>query len=200
MKILGLDASTTTIGYSVLNFDGYTPPKLEHYSYFKPPKDGHIAERLAAVRDFIYEIMDGYTPDEVIIEDILLGFKPGGGGFGGTTIKTLTSLAVLNRVVCLSVFDKLKRPPILQSVMKIRHAIKEDKVIPKKEEVPALMIKYLGPIDFPVQTKGKHKGELAPVAGDIADSIACVYGYCKLQLKEKEKAEKKNANAKRRKS
>lgn len=54
------------------------------------------------------------------------------------------------------------------------------------------MIKYLGPIDFPLQTKGKHKGELAPTAGDVADSIACVYGYCKLQLKEKEKAEKKN--------
>jgi hypothetical protein len=144
--------------------------------------------------------LDRYAPDEVVIEDILLGFKPGGGGFGGTTIKTLTSLAVLNRVVCLSVFDKLKRPPILQSVMKIRHAIKEDKVIPKKDEVPTLMIQYLGPIDFPVQTKGKHKGELASVAGDIADSIACVYGYCKLQLKEKEKAEKKNAKPKRRKS
>lgn len=186
MRILSFDASTTTIGYSILEYDGYSLPTLKFYSYFKPSKDGHPVERLSGVKDFVHKVYDEHKPDEIVIEDFLLGFNPTNGR-GGTTIKTLTSLAVLNRTVCLAAFDKLGKLPILQSVMKIRHAIKENegRQVPKKEEIPVLLQKTFGNINFPLQTKGKHKGELAVIAYDIADSIACGLAYCKLDLKNK---------------
>lgn len=168
MIIMGFDASTTTIGMAVLEVNN-SKITLKHLEHYKPPKVGHVVERLAKTRSYIQDQLKKYNPDEVVIEDILLGLS-----HGKTTIKTLSSLAVLNRVVCLAAYDHLGKLPHLLSVMKVRHAIKQNKIFPKKEDVPELVASRLG-IPFPyVYNK---KGKISAENYDRADSIAVALAY-----------------------
>ena len=174
-RILGLDASTTTIGLSVIDYDDDSMT-LVHHEYFKPPKKGHILERLATVREFIFECMEKYRPDDVALEDIILFMR------GHSTAKTVSSLAVLNRTVGLAVFNQSGRIPHLLNVMKIRHALKRTKELPSKEEIPDLVAFHLG-IDFPM--KLNKKGKTMVENYDVADAIAVALAFIKSNAVEK---------------
>lgn len=185
---MGLDASTTTIGLSVIDFDNDSKV-LIHHEYFKPPKKGNIFERLATVRDFIYNRLDGYQPDMVALEDIILFMK------GHSTAKTISSLAVLNRTVGLAVFNFLGKCPTLLNVMKIRHAIKLDKKLPSKDQIPDLVAYHLGWKEFPwIHSK---KGKIMEENYDMADSIAVALAFIKIsviELKPKKTLKRKKLN------
>lgn len=170
-RVLGFDASTTTIGVSVVDYDD-SKQILVHCDYFKPPKDGDIFVRLATVRAFVFEMLDKYKPDDVALEDIILFMK------GKSSAKTVTGLAVLNRTVGLAIFNHFGKPPVLLNVLKIRHALKEDKALPAKEDMPELIAKRLG-IDFPYRyvSRGKTKGKIAVESYDMADGIAVSLGF-----------------------
>jgi Holliday junction resolvasome RuvABC endonuclease subunit len=169
-KVLGLDASSTTIGICLLSYDDDNIT-LDHLSYYKPPKKGNLFERLSKVREFINESIDELEPDCVAIEDIVLFMSR------QSTAKTVTTLAVLNRTVGLAVFDKTAQPPYLYNAMRIRHAIKQDGYLPAKEDIPELVAEILD-VEFPyVETK---KGTLAAENGDMADAIAC--GLCHIYM------------------
>ena len=165
---MGLDASSTTIGLCLLSYnENPLKPalmKLEHVEFFKPPKKGNIFERLSKTRAFIYDRIVKLKPDCVAIEDIVLFMN------NKSTAKTIVTLAVLNRTVGLSVFDKINSPPYLYNAMRIRHAIKKDGYLPTKEDIPELVADILG-IKFPY-VKNK-KGNKAIENEDMADSIAC---------------------------
>lgn len=183
-RIMGLDASTTTIGLCVIDFDD-SGKTLVHHEFFKPPKKGDIFERLATVRDFIFERLDGYRPDSVVLEDIILFMK------GHSTAKTVSSLAVLNRTVGLSVFNHSGRSPTLMNVMKIRHSLKLDKALPAKDEMPGLVAHHLGLSSFP--WRYNKKGKLMEENYDMADSMAVALAFIKLSAVEfKPKKTKKN--------
>lgn len=184
-RILGLDASTTTIGLCVIDFDGYGKT-LVHHEYFKPPKKGDIFERLATVRDFIFERLDEYKPDHVCLEDIILFMK------GHSTAKTINSLAVLNRTVGLAVFNHSGRAPTLLNVMKIRHALKLDKKLPTKEEIPDLVAFHLNLGEFPWRLNKKEK--VMEENYDMADAMAVALTFIKIsavELKPKKTSKKK---------
>ena len=144
--------------------------------YFKPSKKGDVFERLQGVRQYIFDKISELRPDEVALEEILLWM---GGGkkcpmckqkMGRqSTAKTITTLTALNRTVGLAVLDKLDKSPNMYNVMSIRHKIKKDKVIPKKEEVPERVADILG-IDFPYKLNRNKKK--AKENEDMADSIA----------------------------
>ena len=172
-RVLGLDASTTTIGLSVLSYDE-GQISLDHSEYFKPPKKVDIFERLAVVRKYIIEKIDEFKPDDVVLEDIILFMA------GNSTAKTISSLAVLNRTVGLAVYEKTGTPPFLFNVMKIRHAIKEDKKLRPKEEIPELVARILD-IDFPYVLS--KRGSRVKENFDIADSIACALCHIFLERK-----------------
>jgi Holliday junction resolvasome RuvABC endonuclease subunit len=165
-KIMGIDASTTTIAISVLleDNDGYL--SLNYYEYYKPNKKVSLFEMLSLVRQYITNKIEELNPDIIALEDILL-FLP-----GRSSAKTIVSLAQLNRCVGLACFEKGKLP-ILLSVSKIRNTIKIEKKAPKKEEIPELLEKILN-IKFPyvLLKKGKNKGTPAPESFDISDSIS----------------------------
>lgn len=174
MRVLGLDASTSTIGISVIDYTDDGEMTLVYCNYFKPPKNDDIFIRLAAVRGFIFDLLDKYKPDHVAIEDIILFMK------GKSSAKTITGLAVLNRTVGLAVLNHYGTSPVLLNVLKIRHAIKID-TLPSKEEIPELVAKHLN-IDFPYKykTKGKAKGKIAVESYDMADGIAVGLAFIKL--------------------
>ena len=174
-RIMGLDASSTTIGLCVLQYNN-TKIKLEHVEFYKPPKKGNIFERLQAVRKYIFDMTSKFNPDVVALEEILLWM---GGGkrcpvckqkMGRqSTAKTITTLTALNRTVGLAVLDNTGNVPFLYNVMRIRHQIKKGKVIPKKKDVPERVAALLN-IKFPYKLN-KLKN-IAKENEDMADAIA----------------------------
>lgn len=180
-SILSFDASTTTIGISVINYEPMVSfnkanPKLIYHDFFKPPKDGDIFERLAVVRNFVFEKLEKYNPDDVALEDIILFMK------GHSTAKTVSSLAVLNRTVGLAIFNHAGHSPHLLNVMKIRHALKKDKELPPKETIPELVAEHLS-IEFPWRFNKKEKVIVENY--DVADAIAVGLAFIKLNAVEK---------------
>lgn len=173
LRVLGLDASTNTIGICVLDFtiDGYF--NLVHYSYYKPPKKGHPIEKLAVTKSTIENIIENYNPNFIALEDIILFMK------GRSTAKTTTSLAALNRTVGLAVYEKTRKPPTLLNVLTIRHAIKENEV-PDKEQIPEFVAKKLN-IQFPWILNSKNNP--IPENYDIADGMAVALAYACLTIK-----------------
>lgn len=197
-RVLGLDASSTTIGIAIIDYDD-SQISLHDCFYYKPPKKGNIFERLSKVRNYIQELIDTYNPDDVSLEDIVLHMK------GHSTAKTITTLAVLNRTVGTAVFDKHGKAPYLYNVMRIRHAIKTSKKLPAKEDIPELVAHHLGPsFVFLTDKKGKvikkKNGDYKEENYDIADGIACALCHIfkdregvadQLQVKKKKTRKKK---------
>lgn len=180
---MGLDISSTTVGLCILSYSD-SSITLDHVEYIKPLKTGNIFERLTKLRNDIQERIDKFNPDEFAIEDIILFMK------GKSTAKTITTLAIFNRTVGLSIFDKTNKLPILYNTLKIRHAIKQDGIFPSKQDIPELVAKLLD-IKFPYANiaKGKNKGKPRVENEDMADSIAVA--LCHIFLGRKPKKEKK---------
>lgn len=188
-RILGFDASTTTIGMSVVDYDD-NGSELKHLEHFKPPKKGDIFERLIKVQEFVDNRLDKFKPDDVALEDIILFMK------GHSTAKTVSALAILNRTVGLAVLKKMGKSPHLLNVMKIRHAIKDGKKLPGKEDIPELVAKILN-IKFPyIMNK---KGAVAEENYDRADSVAVSLAFIALakRVEKKPKAVTKKKKSKK---
>ncbi len=168
-KVLGFDVSSSTIGWCVLEIDEISNKvSFVKASYVKPPKKGHIIERIEQTRQKIKEVLDKYQPDYIGIEDIIQFMK------GKSTAKTIIMLTTFNRMIGLVAYDYLKKAPELFSVMTIRHGLKTGKELPKKENIPELVAKHLE-ITFPyeINKKGKTKVE----SFDMADGVAVALYY-----------------------
>lgn len=172
MRLLSLDASTTTIGLAIFEYTNFSDKKLIHHEFFKPPKKGDLFERLAKVRDFVYSRLDTYQPHQVALEDIILFMR------NHSTATTVSSLAVLNRTVGLAVYNQSGKSPELLNVLKIRHALKLSKTLPNKEEIPNLVAHHLK-IDFPWKLNKNSK----PIVEnyDVADAMAVGLAYIKIK-------------------
>lgn len=166
-RILGIDCSSTTIGYSVLEIDDNNQIVYKSVSYLKPIKTGTIVDRIVDTRNKIQDIINDVKPDYIGIEDIIQFMK------GKSTAQTIIMLTTFNRMVCLLAHDYLHRNPELFSVMTIRHGLKIGKDLPKKEDMPELVAKHLG-ITFPYEriAKGKTKGNIKVESYDMADGMA----------------------------
>jgi Holliday junction resolvasome RuvABC endonuclease subunit len=196
-RVLGLDASTNTIGICVLDFTLDGKFDLVTASYYKPPKKGHPIERLGMTKLAIEKIIEKYQPDHIALEDIILFMK------GKSTAKTTTSLAALNRTVGLAVYEKTNNPPILLNVLTIRHAIK-DKEVPDKDKIPDTVAGKLN-IKFPWILNKNQKPIIENY--DMADGMAVALAYACLTINtkgifpiEKESSIKKEKKKKKKKS
>lgn len=173
---MGIDASTTTIGLCILtHIDNET--KLIHYEFYKPNKKIEYFLMLKEVEIFIIDKIKKFTPDVVVIEDIIQYMA------GGSGAKTIIPLAVINRIIGLTVYSTLLIPPILLNVLKIRHTLKLNKIFPKKEEMPSILEKRLN-ISFPWVKKINRKTKLEeniPENYDMADAICCALCYILLE-------------------
>lgn len=171
-KIMGLDVSSSTVGLSLLTqFDGYT--ELTHVEYYKPSKEGTIFERLSKLKSYINKNLNEFKPDEVIIEDILLGMS------GQTSINTISLLAIFNRTVGLIVYESLNKSPILYSPREIRKSLELNNIIPSKEQVPEFLEQHMN-IKFPwIKKKNKKTGKEKIIIEnyDMSDAIGCAYCY-----------------------
>jgi Holliday junction resolvasome RuvABC endonuclease subunit len=172
LKILGLDISTTTIGIAVLEIDKEksNDKKLEskilHLSYYKPLKKVHLYQMLSVAKKYILDIINLYNPNYVFIEDIIL-FMP-----RKSTAATVTTLATINRVIGLFIYEEYCEP-ILLSVSKIRSFLKDkNKKNPDKLEIPLILEKKLN-FKFPIELNRKNK--IKKETYDMADALAVAY-------------------------
>lgn len=162
--ILGIDCSSTTIGYCVLSWNDVTKDiKFVLASYIKPIKKGSIIERIADTRDKIKKIILDIKPDYIAIEDIIQFMAK------KSTAKTIIILTSFNRMIGLIAYDYLGKSPELFNVMSIRHGLKVGTVLPKKEEMPDLVAKHLG-ITFPYEYNKLDKIKIESY--DKADGMA----------------------------
>jgi Holliday junction resolvasome RuvABC endonuclease subunit len=167
-RVLGIDVSSTTIGYCILDIDQSNKISFIHANYLKPLKEGTIIERIVDTRNRLKDIMDGYQPDHIGVEDIIKFMK------GKSSADTVVMLTTFNRMTCLLAHDHLQKSPELFNVLSIRHGLKQNNIFPKKEDMPELVAKHLG-ITFPYQF-GK-KGKVQEESYDMADGVAVALYY-----------------------
>lgn len=186
--ILGFDASSTTIGYCLLNWDETANTiSFVKAGYIKPKKKGSIIERIVDTRNQVQKVIVDSQPDYIAIEEIIQFMK------GKSTAKTIIMLTTFNRMICLTSYDYLGKEPTLYSVMTIRHGLKTGKDLPKKEDMPALVAQHLG-ITFPYEHN--KKGNIKVESYDKADGIAVALYHAfalsgKVKSKGKSKSKKK---------
>jgi Holliday junction resolvasome RuvABC endonuclease subunit len=192
-RILGFDASSSTIGFAVLDLEKDTNEvRFICCDYYKPPKKGDILERLLQTKKDIYQILDKWKPDYIAIEDIVQFMG------GGSTAATIIILTSFNRMVGLTCLEYSKKSPKLFSVMAIRHGIKLADALPKKEEIPEVVATHLKMEPF---LHYKKNGNIAIETYDMNDAIAVAL-YCskiltgEIVLKEKKPKKKKKKGKK----
>ena len=182
--ILGFDISSSTIGWCALEINEISGDiKFLKMGYLKPSKKGTIMDRILDTRNNVLKIINNYNPDYIGIED-LIKFMP------KSTATTVVVLTTFNRMICLLAYDYLKSLPGLFNVMTIRHALKLNKILPKKEDMPELVAKHLG-ITFPYEYD--KKGKIKTENEDMADGTAVALYYAFLltgKLKQKIKKQK----------
>jgi Holliday junction resolvasome RuvABC endonuclease subunit len=185
-RVMGLDASTTTIGISIIDYEDDFKPSLVHCEYYKPDKTNGMLEMLHLARTYIISLFGKYNVQEFVIEDYVRFMK------GKSSAGTVIPLAILNMTLRLAILDIGITPETL-NVLKIRHAIKLTKVLPKKEEIPELVSQHLN-IPYPWLYKMNTRKKLQVVmeeSYDVADSMAVALAWAKLQTTPKKKSRSK---------
>jgi Holliday junction resolvasome RuvABC endonuclease subunit len=171
-KVLGLDISSSCIGWGLLEIDNSNNITYLNSGIIKPPKNGSILERLHGTRDLVAAVIKKNKPDYVGIEDIISFIR------NKSTATTIITLAVFNRMIGLLSMDLIGNVPELFSVLDIRHGLKLNSTFPKKEDMPELVAYHLG-IKFPYTyiTRGKSKGKIHITSYDRADGLAVALHY-----------------------
>ena len=171
---MGIDCSSTTIGWCVLEVDSNIT--FIDAGYVKPIKTGNIIERLVDTRNKFKLIIETHKPDSIAVENIIEFMQ------GKSTAKTIIMLTSFNRMICLLSYDFLNKSPELFNVMSIRHGLKLNKVFPKKEDMPELVAHHLG-VTFPYEVSPVRKSSKPKIAKikaenyDKADAIAVALYY-----------------------
>lgn len=182
MLILGLDISSATIGWSVLEVvdDKYS---LKSFGHIKPiskkKSDDNFCFRLNYAFDAITELVRKEKPDVVAIEDYAKKFSA-----GRSSANTILILSSFNEVCGLAVFRESKITPVRIPVTTLRKIVKNEFNcnIDDKPDVLAFCQKTFN--NF--LTQNNRAGNIKKEAFDEADSIIVSLGYY-LENKNKKK-------------
>lgn len=169
--IMGLDCSTSTMGLSIIKEEDDGSLVFKHVEHYKPIKENtHILDTLKWVKEYIISKLKEFSPDEVVIEEYIKFMK------GQSSSDSTISLAVLNRTICLAIYEFAGKKPYIVNVNTIRAQIKpKDYHLPRvpKENILPLVCKILQiEWDWLIGKKGKVLEENY----DRSDSLACAIG------------------------
>lgn len=173
MLILGLDISSATIGWSVLEVidDKYS---LKNYGHIKPvskkKSDDNFCLRLNYAFDAITNLVRKEKPDVVVIEDYAKKFSK-----GRSSANTILILSSFNEVCGLAVYRESKITPIRIPVISLRKVVKKEFNcnIDDKNDVMAFCKKTFNSF----LTQNNRAGNIKKEAFDEADSIIVSLGY-----------------------
>jgi len=179
--IMGIDASTTTVGIGILKYTQRST-KILYDGFYKPDKKNMLElDWLIATREHVLNLAKKYKVNEFAIEEYIKFMK------GKSSASTILPLAILNRTLCLGIYDKYNTYPNILNILKIRHAIKLNKKLPSKEEVPEIIINKLGfnKLKYKKINKKTKKEEDMTEMFDVADALAVAYCHVIQQRKVK---------------
>lgn len=180
-KILGLDISTTTIGYAytdhIISSEGYLtkPVKL---GMINPCGDDLVEKAVYASREFISIFEENGVPDIIQIEDSLQSYQflLSSSGRAKTTPQTLSKLSGFNYMCQFFLYRYTKVKPIMINVQSARkkvfgHTFRNYNN--KKEAIrDNLMRKYPYIVEFfPKKVKGKNAGDFSEKSLDMCDAL-----------------------------
>ena len=179
MIYIGLDISTTTIGYSAIVIKDKKITNV-YYDYYCPNKKLDSISLIVDAKDKIINainnIISKHNEDKdiyVCVEDILLQATK-------TTAMTITKLAGINRTLCVAMKENFGNLKLIY-VQTIRAQLKRmagrtDRV--DKESVPDVLQEIVSKhikdwtFDFELKKIGKKKGEKKIENYDKADGMA----------------------------
>jgi Holliday junction resolvasome RuvABC endonuclease subunit len=173
MLILGLDISSATIGWSVLEFneESYS---LKKYGHIKPTSkkkaDDNFSLRLNCAFDAITNLVKIENPDVIAIEDYAKKFSK-----GRSSANTILVLSSFNEVCGLAAYRASNIKPIRIPVTTLRKLVKKEYEcnIDDKEDVMSFCKKTFNNFLTPNNRAGNIKKE----SYDEADSIIVALGY-----------------------
>ena len=176
--ILGVDASSTIVGYCIINSD----EELIKTDYIKFHKDLNIIEKSLVLRQHLDVIKKDYNIKKVVIEDILTKFRAGMSSI--STIITLSQFNILAQYQLYSTFDQY---PHKINVRKARGlvGIKVPRGSNSKEVVFEVVKMWYPDFVWPLNRNGNIKTECY----DMADSIVVAKSLIKEENDEHGKRE-----------
>jgi Holliday junction resolvasome RuvABC endonuclease subunit len=126
--ILGLDVSTSSTGWAILNDDG----SLVDMGSFKITKYDNLFDKAQAIRIGLTDLRDQYTVSKISNEEPLQGFRR-----GMSSAHTLLTLARFNGIVSWLAFDVFNIKPIFFDSTSARRGlgIKIDKSRDTKDQI-----------------------------------------------------------------
>ncbi len=165
--VLGLDCSSSTIGWGLVGRRESGENKLLAYGHIKPLASTYdLIYRLDDVYDKIAELCLEFDPHEVAVEEIVRYMK------GLSSAATIITLTAFNRVASLAAYREANHEVFFHEVSKIRSVLRKEidgKEGIKKEDVPDIIVSLLGPEFKFIKNR---KGNIAKETGDEADGIA----------------------------
>lgn len=174
MKILGLDISSSTIGYGLIDVSSEDNIILLKSGHFKPPDKKKSKDNFSLRLDFAYtcikKLLKDLKPDIVVVEDYAKKFSA-----GRSSANTILVLASFNEVCCLSIYQHLKKEPIRIPVRTLRKIMSQhyDTDIDDKIDVLNFCMNTFKNFK-PTKTKmDNYKKEFC----DEADAIIVALGY-----------------------
>lgn len=172
LRVLGFDCSSRTVGWGFVVVDFENAFRLAAQGHIRPlGTKQNLMVRLSDLFDRVSELCRRLDPHAVAIEDIALFMKG-----GGSTARTITTLAAFNRVVALAAFREVGLVEFypVQSIRKlVRQAAAEKRTI-GKDEMPAVITAHL---DSRFTDVKKRDGGRAEQTLDEADGVAAAWAH-----------------------
>jgi Holliday junction resolvasome RuvABC endonuclease subunit len=171
IKVLGLDISSATIGWSILSMEE-GEVSLSGYGHISPPKSkaGSLTFRASKAFDQVLDLIAEKSPEIVVVESYANKFPA-----GRSTARTIIVLSVFNEIVSMAALRSLGQDPERYPVVTIRSKLSKlaGKKISSKEECFDFICDY-----FPAFTVRKNRNDnISKECFDEADAIAAALTY-----------------------
>jgi Holliday junction resolvasome RuvABC endonuclease subunit len=165
-KVLSLDISSSTIGWSLIEYDSQSFTLID-YGYLKPPKSskGSLSYRLNETVSMITNLITQHHPDEVAVEDYARKFTK-----GRSTAHTIIILSTFNEVVCLTAYRIMKQDAYRYPVSTIRSQVGKlfgTKIVSKDDIFPEITQRAKI-----FQAQLNRNNNIKKESMDVADAIA----------------------------
>jgi hypothetical protein len=183
-KILGLDISTKTVGFALLDINGSELLELTHFSPKIKPEPENSIELLLKKAELFKTHLENYKNvgiTKIIIEEPLLQ---------SNNINTVGTLLRYNTLILKNCYDVLGILPTFISTYNSRKFAFPDLVGKNNKDRNVLFGGYPKDVDkkklvwdrvnslFPdIKWPYNKKGQLAKEAFDMSDAVCCVIGY-----------------------
>lgn len=168
--ILGLDISTSVVGYAIIDMEG----NLHELSYIKLSTEKELFDKADIVKDVLYQYEGVIT--HVAIEEPLVMYKE---GFSRAQI--LSKLSTFNGMISIMSKFIYNTTPVYYNVNTARKlsfpTVKFPKGCDRKETMRQAIAAKYPDVDWPVMSKGKNIGKPRKECFDMSDAAVIALAH-----------------------